>query len=143
MLWAKELPHLATFLYIGTATICGKDVKDRVVKEDESPNLNATHLVKYTYTKMKGETEDDIQKVGIKSLHIYRPSILTGERNEHRPMERFATALMKVIDPLLISSWKKYRSIPAEIVAMAMYKQSLKNKTGVTIYTSDKIKELS
>ena len=95
------------------------------------------------YTKMKGEIEDDIQKVGIKSLHIYRPSILTGDRNEHRPMERFASALMKIIDPLLIGGWKKYRSISAETVAMAMYKQSLQNEEGVFIHPSDKIKLLA
>ncbi len=56
LLWAKQLKNLETFLYIGTATICGKDIKNRVVYEDESPNLNANHLVKYTYTKMIGET---------------------------------------------------------------------------------------
>jgi thioester reductase-like protein len=55
LLWAKRLPHLDTFLYVGTATICGKDIKDRVVLEQESPNLKANHLVRYTYTKMTGE----------------------------------------------------------------------------------------
>jgi uncharacterized protein YbjT (DUF2867 family) len=106
-------------------------------------SLGADSTSSAYYTKMKGETEDDIQKVGIKSLHIYRPSILTGDRNEYRPMERLATALMKVIDPLLIGSWKKYRSIPAETVAMAMYKQSLLNEDGVFIHPSDKIKLLA
>jgi uncharacterized protein YbjT (DUF2867 family) len=34
------------------------------------------------YLKMKGEVEDDIQKVGIKTLNIYQPSFLTGHRRE-------------------------------------------------------------
>ena len=55
LLWAKQLPHLTTFLYVGTATICGKEIKHRIVFEDESPNLKAHHLVKYTYTKLHGE----------------------------------------------------------------------------------------
>ena len=78
LLWAKKLPSLETFEYIGTATICGKDIKNRIVFEDESPNLNATHLVKYTYTKMHGELlihkhlrEDQIL--------IARPSIIMGD----------------------------------------------------------------
>jgi uncharacterized protein YbjT (DUF2867 family) len=95
------------------------------------------------YTKMKGETENDIQGAGLKCLQIYRPSILTGHRKESRPMERFAIKLMKVIDPLLGGGLKKYRSIPAETVARAMYNQSLKYEEGVFIHSSDKIKLLA
>jgi hypothetical protein len=36
---------------------------------------------------------------------------------------------------------KKYRAIKALDVAKAIYKQSLKNKTGVFTYTSDQIKK--
>jgi hypothetical protein len=57
-------------------------------------------------------------------------------------VERLLSPIMKVINPLLIGDLKKYRSIPAATVAMAMYKQSLKNEEGVFIYPSDKIKQL-
>ena len=77
LLWAKSLPHLKTFLYIGTATICGKDVKDRIIHEDESPNLDATHLVKYTYTKMKGELLIR-EHLPEEKILIARPSIIMG-----------------------------------------------------------------
>jgi uncharacterized protein YbjT (DUF2867 family) len=95
------------------------------------------------YTKVKGETEDDIIKVGINSTYIYRPSLLTGDRQEKRLMEKIAGGLAKVIDPLLMGSLKKYRSIPAETVALAMYKQSTKNEVGVFVYPSNVIKQLS
>ena len=95
------------------------------------------------YTKTKGETEDDITKVGIIATYIYRPSLLTGDRQEKRLMEKIAGGLAKVIDPLLIGSLEKYRSIPAETVAMAMYKQSTKNEVGVFVYPSNVIKQLS
>ncbi|HTD41896.1 MAG TPA: oxidoreductase [Mucilaginibacter sp.] len=95
------------------------------------------------YTKMKGETEEDIKNVGFKCLHIYQPSILTGDRKERRPAERFAIGLMKVIDPLLIGGLKKYRSIPAETVAQAMFNESTKKQEGVFMHTSDKIKLLA
>jgi uncharacterized protein YbjT (DUF2867 family) len=94
------------------------------------------------YTKMKGETEDAIKQVGLNSLEIYRPALLTGDRKEHRAAERFLFGLMKIIDPLLIGGLKKYRSIAAATVASAMYKQSLINQKGVFTYLSDKIKEL-
>jgi len=95
------------------------------------------------YSKMKGETEEDIIKTDFPSLHIYRPSFIAGNRNENRPQERLAVGLMKVMDPILIGKLKKYQSIAARTIASAMYKQSLKNETGVHIYSSDKIKELS
>lgn len=95
------------------------------------------------YSKMKGETEEDIIKTGLPSLHIYRPSFIAGNRKENRPLEKFFIGLMKVMDPILIGKLKKYRSIAAKTIANAMYKQSLKNETGVHIYSSDKIKELS
>jgi uncharacterized protein YbjT (DUF2867 family) len=94
------------------------------------------------YTKMKGETENDLKKLGIPSLHIYQPSFLRGNRNENRPLEKVFLVLMKVIDPLLIGSLKKYRSIAAEDVAKAMINESIKNKKGIFVHQSDQIKEL-
>jgi uncharacterized protein YbjT (DUF2867 family) len=93
------------------------------------------------YTKMKGDTEADLKKVGFKSLHLYEPSILIGHRKKARHMERVGVVFMKIIGPLLIGGLKKYKAIDANDVAKAMYKQSLKNKEGVFTYTSDKIKK--
>ncbi|MGZ3883108.1 MAG: SDR family oxidoreductase [Bacteroidia bacterium] len=76
--WGQTLPQLETFVYIGTATICGKQVKDRTVTESESPNPNAQHLVKYTYTKMQGEIELSKHLPEHKIL-IVRPSIILGD----------------------------------------------------------------
>ena len=95
------------------------------------------------YTKMKGEIEDDIQKVGLPCLHIYRPSQITGNRKENRPLERVFIATMNVLNPLLVGSLRNFRSIPAETIARAMYKQSLIKQEGVFIHLSEQIKELS
>jgi uncharacterized protein YbjT (DUF2867 family) len=95
------------------------------------------------YTKMKGETEDDVKDVGLNCLHIYRPALLTGKRTEKRAGERFLFGLFKLIDPFLIGRLKKYRSIPAATVARAMYKQSLIKQSGVFLHLSDEIKEIA
>ncbi len=50
---------------------------------------------------------------------------------------------MKVVNPLLTGNLKKYRSIPAATVAMAMFKQSLINKDGVFIHPSGQIKQIA
>jgi uncharacterized protein YbjT (DUF2867 family) len=102
-------------------------------------NVNASNF----YLKMKGETEVDIERVGLKTLHIYRPAQLTGNRKENRPIERITVGLMQIIEPLLIGCLKKYRSIPAQTVAEAMYNESLKNNEGVFIHSSDNIKQIA
>jgi len=95
------------------------------------------------YTKMKGETEEDIKKSGVRCIHIYRPSILTGDRNEKRVTERILIRVMAVINLFLWRGLRKYRSIPAETVASAIYKQSLIHQEGVFIHTSDQIKDIA
>ena len=83
------------------------------------------------YTKIKGETERDLKQTGIPSVSVYQPSFLTGARKEKRPVEKFGNILVKFIDPLLFGGWSKYKSIPAETVAMAMYKRSLITDKGI------------
>jgi len=82
--WAKSLKTLKTFQYIGTATICGEGVSNRVVYEDESPNLNSKHFVKYTYTKMMGEIAIHNSLPADKIL-IARPSIIMGDSRNWVP----------------------------------------------------------
>jgi uncharacterized protein YbjT (DUF2867 family) len=115
-------------------------------------NIEQYHLVsaasadtssKIFYSRLKGETEGDIVKVGLPILHIYRPMLLTGKRKETRIGENIAKVIFKVVNPLLIGGLIKYRSIAGETVAKAMYKQSLKNEIGIFIYRSDMIEELS
>ena len=106
-------------------------------------SIGANTTAKNFYLKMKGETERDIEQAGLKCLHIYRPSQLTGNRKESRPLEKFISVIMQIIDPLLIGGLKKYRSIPAETVAKAMFSESLKNNEGVFIHSSDNIKQIA
>jgi len=95
------------------------------------------------YIRFKGETEEDVKRSGIKSVHIYQPSFITGDRKEFRPMEKIFIGLSFVLDPLLVGSMKKYRSIAAKTIAQAMFNQSIKNSEGIFVYPSDKIKELA
>ena len=105
--------------------------------------LGANAVSSNFYTRMKGETENDIKNIGLPCLHIYRPALLTGNRSEFRLAERIFTPIMRIMDPLLIGGLKKYRSIPAKAVALAMYNESMNNESGVFIHPSDQIKQLS
>jgi uncharacterized protein YbjT (DUF2867 family) len=94
------------------------------------------------YTKLKGEVERDLKSIPFKAIHIYRPSLLDGDRKEDRSAERFMIGLMQILNPLLIGGLKKYRSIKIETVAAAMLKQSLKQLDGIYTYDSDQIVQL-
>lgn len=95
------------------------------------------------YTKTKGEVERDLKALPFKSIHIYQPSLLVGERKENRNMEGMMTVVMQILNPLLFSGLRKYRSIKIEKVARAMLKKSLEDATGTFVYPSDKIEEIS
>lgn len=95
------------------------------------------------YSRTKGEAEQDLKTVPFKNIHIYRPSLLDGERTKKRLAETIMNAIMHFINPLLIGKMKKYRSIKVDNVARAMLRQSLDDKRGIFIHESDQIQELS
>ena len=138
----QKTPHLDDYRKVDhdyplqLAQIAAKNgVKQYHLVSSIGANANGKNF----YTKMKGETEEDIKNVGMPCLHIYQPSFLTGKRKERRTAERILAYFIKVIDPLLFGSLKKYKSIPAMAVARFMYKQSLKTERGVFVHTSDKM----
>src|SRR5690606_5139061 len=95
------------------------------------------------YLRMKGETERDIAAVGFEKLHIFRPSLLTGQRNDARWMEKFAEGLLAVVNPLLMGGWKRYRSIPAATVARAMYQAAQKGTKGTHIHYGNEMRNIT
>lgn len=122
LLWAKKLPHLQSFVYIGTATICGKDIKNRLVFEDESPNLAATHLVKYTYTKMHGELL--IQKhLKEEQILIVRPSIIMGDSRPvvpRSPVILWAVATINHLRFVPVNEHAQLDMVPVDYAAEAI-----------------------
>lgn len=95
------------------------------------------------YLRMKGETERDLRALKYGSLYIYRPSLLTGNRNESRLTETVAARIMSIINPLLIGSLKKYRSIPAAAVADTMIRKSKNPHKGIFIVEYQSFKNKS
>jgi uncharacterized protein YbjT (DUF2867 family) len=83
------------------------------------------------YTKLKGEVEEKISELGYEHLHIFRPSLLLGNRKENRFGERIAKFFMSTFSFLLPL---KYRPIQAKDVAKAMVKAAHLNTAGKHIY---------
>lgn len=97
----------------------------------------------FFYSKVKGEVEGAIAAIGFKALHIFRPSLLVGPRQEKRLGEKIGQIVMGIISPIMIGNLKKYRSIKSNVVAQAMQKVAKKDLNGAYIFESDKIKILA
>lgn len=91
------------------------------------------------YLQLKGETEEAVIGSGIPAIHIFRPSLLLGNREEFRFSEKIAAYALPVFSFLIP---KKYRPIKSADVATAMLGASKREGTGVFYYEFKEIKEL-
>lgn len=98
----------------------------------------------FFYNRVKGEVEENISKLSAyKTIGIFRPSLLLGEREETRTGEAVAKKLMRFIKPLMVGPLRKYRGIHARTVANGMLKVAQQQPRGVQIYESEEIKPLA
>lgn len=95
------------------------------------------------YNRVKGQMEDRLKKLELPALHIFRPSLLLGDRKEFRFGEKAASLLAPAVSPLLRGGMAKYKPIQAEQVAQAMCAAAQTDNDGVQLYPSDKISEMS
>ena len=86
------------------------------------------------YLKTKGQMEEAVARAGYRSVHVFRPSLLLGPREEKRPGERIGTTIAKAFGFLFVGPLRKYHAIPAGTVARAMVHTALKNGAGVHVY---------
>ena len=89
------------------------------------------------YLKSKGMIEDKITKIDFDSISIHRPGLLIGARNEIRLGELIGQKIFPYfIDPFLMGSIRKYRSIKGDTLAKAMVNLSGYRK-GINYYYFD------
>lgn len=94
------------------------------------------------YLQLKGCIEEDITALPFESIHIFRPSILLGKREEFRLGESIGKVVVKAISFLLVGAWRKYRPFYAADVAKAMVAAANKEIAGVHLYEYDEMKQL-
>ena len=134
--WSKTLKNLNLFTYIGTATICGCDIKNRIVKEEESPNLNSKHLVKYSYTKMMGELKLKNFLPEDKIL-VLRPSIIMGDSRPwipRSPVILWALATFNLLRLIPVNPLSQLDIIPVDYAAKAIEELIFCAKRRFSIY---------
>ncbi len=123
---------------VSSAKLCKQNgIKTFVVMSSMGANANSSIF----YNRTKGEMEDAVLEQKIENTYILRPSMIGGNRNEFRIIEKIGTFLMKILNPIFVGSLKKYRIIDAEIIANAMIELA-NNKIDKQIILSDQIQEL-
>lgn len=90
------------------------------------------------YNRVKGEVEEAVKQMGFAAFHIFRPSLLVGDRKEGRAGEEAAKVFYKFFGFLIPS---KYKSIESIKVARAMFQLAIKNLDGLFIHESDSLQE--
>jgi uncharacterized protein YbjT (DUF2867 family) len=86
---------------------------------------------KVFYNRTKGELERDLKKISFTEVHILRPSLLLGKRNETRTGEAIGQKIIPIISPILPY---KYRPIKAATVADKIKRTAKDNTMGIYIY---------
>jgi uncharacterized protein YbjT (DUF2867 family) len=94
------------------------------------------------YIKLKGVVEETVSKESIPQLHIFRPSLLMGNRAEKRTGENIFQALAPIFSPLLLGKARKYKPIKADDVARAMLAASKLQTKGIFIHEYDGMRKL-
>ena len=89
------------------------------------------------YLKLKGEVEEAVKTIGLKSLHIMRPSVLLGDRKEFRLGEKISKGIMSAFSFLIPS---KYKPVHGRDVAKAMVAVAKKHDEGFFVLEYSGIK---
>lgn len=89
------------------------------------------------YNQVKGELEDAVKELPFWGIHILRPSLLLGKREESRPLERLGILVSKSIGFLVGDLLGKYQPVKAVDVAKSMVLEAQSLEGGIKRLTSD------
>jgi len=157
--WEKQLTGDVLFSALGT-TLKQAGSKEKQWEIDYTFNLNFATKAKENgienyvlvssvganaksslfYTKMKGELDEAVSKIGFRNLVILRPASLTGPRENRRLAEEISVPILNILTRFMM---KDYRPISDETVAKAMINATLRNTGGKTIYEGAEVFNLA
>lgn len=105
--------------------------------------MGADSKSKFFYSRVKGDVEGTLQHLELNSVHIFRPSLLLGERKEFRAGEKISGMLSSFAKFLFVGPLRPYRAIEANKVAAAIYAAAQTTARGYHFYNSDEIEKLA
>lgn len=96
--------------------------------------LGANPESRLFYSRTKGEVEQCLTALGLKSLTLVRPGLIGGVRSHHRRAEAVALKWAGVLAPLLP---RRYHVVPAERIARALLDAALLAPPGRHVIESE------
>jgi uncharacterized protein YbjT (DUF2867 family) len=97
-------------------------------------SVGATRQTSNFYLRVKGETEDLLERMKFDRVDILRPGILLGPREDSRPGEAIAQKLSFIYNPFLQGPLRRYRAISADTVAAAALALLRKKESGTFVH---------
>lgn len=97
--------------------------------------MGASPKSKIFYNRIKGDTEYFVKAMGIPTTVAFRPSMLDGDRDEHRLGEQVGLRVMRRLGPVL----GRFRPTAAEDVATAMVIEAKRRRPGSRVMESAEI----
>lgn len=102
-------------------------------------SLGANPESRFFYNRVKGQTEGLVSQLPYQTIGIFRPSVLKGQRQEWRPLERLSYVLLPILNALTFNFIRSYLPVEVNRVAKAMQNLALSDQTGVVIVESSRI----
>ncbi|MEI7026945.1 oxidoreductase [Paenibacillus sp. y28] len=94
----------------------------------------------FFYSRVKGEVEEGLMGLGLPFLHIFRPSLLAGHREELRFGEKTGERILGFLAPLMKGRLRKLKPIQAQCVAKAMKRVAKSGgPPGSSVFTSEQM----
>ena len=103
-------------------------------------SVGANSGSKLFYTRMKGELDDVVAKIGFNNLAILRPPSLVGKRSKKRFSEYVSIPLIKIVTKI---GFKEYRPIQGATVAQAMINAVASPNSNKTIWEGSEVSDLA
>ena len=140
--WKKAGQDEAAFRAVDQDLVldCAKAAKECGIRQMIAvSSVGADPYAKNFYLRVKGDTEQQLGKVGVSRLDILRPGLLRGPRDEMRPAERAGMIASPLIDLVLHGKYAKYRSIRSDVVARAIVGLTREKMAGRFVFEHDAI----
>lgn len=103
--------------------------------------LGADPGSKIFYNRVKGEVESSVKALPFEAVHIFRPSMLLGDRTEFRIGEKIGGALMRALSFIMVGPLRNYRAIDARDVAGSMVSAAGSGARGIIIHESGEMQK--
>ena len=88
----------------------------------------------FFYNRIKGEMERSVVAIPFEVVHIFRPSLLLGKRNEKRFLEDIAQHCAKPLQYIFKGPLRKYAPVQAKHVAYSMLQAAKAQLQGIYIH---------